>query len=504
MSIEDPTREELRAAAVELGLDLDDEACDSYLALMAPNIEAYRVVDSLTEPTDGEPRGDRAWWEPSAEENPYNAWYVRTRIEGAAQGPLAGRTVVVKDNVCLAGVPMMNGSSTLRGYVPDVDATIVSRLLDAGATITGKSHCEYFCFSGGSHTGAAGPVRNPHRPTHSSGGSSSGSAVLVAAEAVDLAIGGDQGGSIRIPSCWSGVVGMKATHGLVPYTGVMPIESTIDHVGPITASVADNALLLEVLAGPDGRDPRQQGVVTHRYTDALVGDCAGLRVGVVREGFATANAESDVDEAVRAGAQVLADLGARVAEVSVPLHAAGIAIWNPIALEGHVWQMLLGNGLGMNWRGEYATGLLAAMRGWQERAEEFSESLKVSMLAGNLLRRRYGGATYAKAQNLARALGAAYDAALDEFDVLLMPTLPMKATELPPADAPRELVVTRAFEMLANTTPFNATGHPAMNVPCAMRSGLPVGMMLVGRRWDEPTVYRVGHAFEQAGDWRAR
>ena len=144
---------------------------------------------------------------------------------------------------------MMNGASTLEGYMPDTDATIVTRILDAGGTIIGKTHCEYFCFSGGSHTNATGPVHNPHKMGYSSGGSSSGSGVVVATGEADMAIGGDQGGSIRIPASFCGIYGMKGTHGLVPYTGVMPIEITIDHTGPMTRNVRDNALLLEVLAG---------------------------------------------------------------------------------------------------------------------------------------------------------------------------------------------------------------------------------------------------------------
>ena len=169
----------------------------------------------------------------------------------------------------LAGVPMMNGAATLEGYVPDIDATVVQRILDAGGTIVGKAHCEYFCLSGGSHTNATGPVHNPHKMGYSAGGSSSGSAVLVALGEVDMALGGDQGGSIRMPSSFSGTYGMKPTHGLVPYTGIMPIEIYVDHTGPMTATVADNALLLEVLAGADGYDPRQINVKTHPYTKAL-------------------------------------------------------------------------------------------------------------------------------------------------------------------------------------------------------------------------------------------
>src|SRR5262249_49194532 len=152
-------------------------------------------------------------------------------------------------------------------------------------TIAGKAHCEYFCFSGGSHTSAHGPVVNPRKPNYSAGGSSSGSAALLAAGEVDLAIGGDQGGSIRMPSSFCGVYGMKPTHGLVPYTGIMPIELTLDHTGPMSLNVSDNALMLEVIAGPDGLDPRQINVTTDNYSKALTGEIGNLRIGVVKEGF---------------------------------------------------------------------------------------------------------------------------------------------------------------------------------------------------------------------------
>src|SRR5882672_10085002 len=238
---------------------------------MAPSVGAYNAIDQLPDnlPPVRYPRD--AGRRPSREENRYNAWYCKTDVRGARSGKLKGRTVVVKDNVMLAGVPMMNGASTLVGYVPEVDATVVTRILDAGGTIVGKSHCEYFCASGGSHTNATGPVHNPHRMGHSAGGSSSGSAVLVALGEADMAIGGDQGGSIRIPSSFCGIYGMKGTHGLVPYTGVMPIEITLDHTGPMTGNVRDNALLLEVLAGADGVDPRQIAPKVAEYTKELEG-----------------------------------------------------------------------------------------------------------------------------------------------------------------------------------------------------------------------------------------
>jgi amidase len=501
VTVKRPTAEILRAVAEDLGMSVPDADIASYLAIMQANFAAYDVVAAMPDnlPMVKYPR--TPGYKPEGEENKYNAWYVKTRIEGAPAGKLSGKTVVLKDNVCLAGVPMMNGASTLEGYTPDVDATIVTRILDAGGIIVGKAHCEYFCFSGGSHTSAAGPVHNPRKPGYSAGGSSSGSAALLAAGEVDMAIGGDQGGSIRIPAAYCGVYGMKPTHGLVPYTGIMPIEITLDHTGPMTRNVDDNALLLEVLAGEDGLDPRQYNVKSKAYTQALDGNVKGLRIGVVKEGFGLPNSEPDVDAKVEKAASTLRDLGATVSDISVPMHSVGLAIWSPIILEGATELMMRGNGMGTNWRGLYTTSLLNAHSQWKHRADELSDTLKISMLVGHYFVKHYRGHFYAKAQNLSRKLRAAYDAALSQHDLLLMPTLPLKATPLPPADASRELYVKRAFEMAANTAPFDVTGHPAMSVPCGMGDGLPIAFMLVGKHYDESTIYRAAAAFEKVGDW---
>jgi amidase len=502
MTVNRPTAEQLHAVAKDLGMSMSDADIASYLAIMQPNFAAYDAVAAMPDylPTVKYPR--TPGYKPEGEENKYNAWYVKTTVKGAPAGKLAGKTVVLKDNVCLAGVPMMNGASTLEGYTPDIDATIVTRILDAGGTIVGKAHCEYYCFSGGSHTNAAGPVHNPHKHGYSAGGSSSGSAALLVAGEVDMAIGGDQGGSIRMPSAYCGVCGMKPTHGLVPYTGIMPIEITLDHTGPMTNNVADNALLLEVLAGEDGLDPRQYNVKTDAYTKALGGGAKGLKIGVVKEGFGHPNSERDVDAKVKQAASTLRDLGATVSEISVPMHAVGLAIWSPIALEGATELMMRGNGMGTNWRGLYTTSLLDAHSQWKHRADELSETLKISMLIGHYFIKHHRGHFYAKPQNLSRKLRAAYDAALSKHDLLLMPTVPLKATPLPPADAPRELYIQRAFEMLANTAPFDATGHPAMSIPCGMSDGLPTGLMMIGRHYGESTIYRAAAAFEKAGDWK--
>src|SRR3954466_12865191 len=431
-----PTTDELRKVAGELGMTMSDDELAQHRACLEGGIAAYNIVDQLTDevPEVKWPRtpGRR----PSGADNPHNAWYVKSTIEGAPTGKLKGKKVAVKDNICVAGVPMMNGASTLEGYVPDVDATVVTRILDAGGTIVGKTVCEYFCFSGGSHTSAPAMVHNPHRMGYSAGGSSSGSGAVVAAGEVPMALGGDQGGSIRMPAAYCGIYGMKPTHGLVPYTGVMPIELTLDHTGPMTATVEDNALLLEVLAGPDGLDPRQYGGPAKPYRDAIGRGATGLRIGVVDEGFGLPVSNESSDALVREAGERFRGLGATVERVSIPLHSLGLAIWLPVAAEGAKMQMMLGNGFGFNWQGLYVNSLLDAHSNWRNRADELSDTLKNTMLLGHYMVTRYRGHYYAKAQNLVRRLRRAYDDVLARYDLLLMPTLPMAATPLPEADAP--------------------------------------------------------------------
>jgi amidase len=500
MPVQPPTIGQLREVAESFGLVLSDDDLASFRGLIVPLLSSYTEVERMVEPAPLAPKYPRTpGYRPAPEENPWNAWYWRCEIAGAPDGPLAGKRVAIKDNVCVAGVPMMNGSATLEGYVPEVDATIVTRTLDAGATIVGKAVCEDLCFSGGSHTAATGAVLNPRAPGRSAGGSSCGSAALLAAGEVDLAIGGDQGGSIRMPAGWSGIVGHKPTYGLVPYTGVFPIELTLDHTGPMGATVADVALYLEVLAGADGLDPRQPSVVpTESYTARLDGDLSGLAVGVVAEGFGwEGRSEAEVDTAVRVAAARLEKTGAVVSEVSVPMHRQGGAIWTAIAMEGAAEMMVKGNSMGTNWKGHYTTSLIDAFgRGRRARVNDLADTVKLTMLVGEYMRRTYGGRHYAKGQNLGRSLRAAYDAALEQVDVLVMPTLPMLPTPLPAPDASREEYIGRAFEMVQNTAPFDVSGHPAISVPCQPAGSLPIGLMIIGRHFADATVLRVAAAAE--------
>jgi amidase len=500
MAVPRPEKDDVAALARSYGMQPDEEAVAVYTTLLDGALSSYDAVEELYAGIAPQVPAGRSGQRPDDADNPLGAWYVRTEIPGAADGPLAGWTVAVKDNTAVAGVPMMNGSHTLEGFVPSRDATVVSRLLAAGATITGKSVCEDLCFSGGSHTSVTGPVRNPWDPSRTTGGSSSGSGALVAAGEVDLGLGGDQGGSIRMPAAFCGVVGHKPTHGLVPYTGAFPIEVTIDHLGPITRTVTQAARALDVLAGRDGLDPRQPAdLVPQQYAAALGGDVAGMRVGVVGQGFGWAElSEPGVDDTVRAAAARLGELGIEVVDVDLPWHRHALHVWNVIATDGAAVQMVEGNGYGHNWEGLYDPELVAHYgRQRREVADRWSPTVTLVALAGRWSAQQEQTRHYAMARNLAVEVRGRYDAALAEVDLLLMPTVPMVAPLIPAADDPLEVQVGRALEMIVNTAPFDVSGHPATSVPAGLSDGLPVGMMLVGRRFEDTTCLKVAHAFEQ-------
>jgi amidase len=227
------------------------------------------------------------------------------------------------------------------------------------------------------------------------------------------------------------------------------------------------------------------------------------KIAVVKEGFGRPESEAAVDKAVRRAAERFQKLGATVDEISIPLHLDGVAIWTAIAAEGAAALMIKGNAAGTNWQGYYPTSLVDAYaRGWHSRPDDLPDTAKLVLFTGEYMQRFYHGRYYAKAQNLRRVLRHGYDTVLGSYDLLLMPTTPMKAQPIPSAGCSREEYMARALEMINNTCPFDASGHPAMNVPCGMIEGLPVGMMLIGRKFDEITVLRASDAFESADDWK--
>jgi amidase len=499
MDIPEPSIQDLRALAAEFHFELSDADAEQYLNAVRDSVEGYSALDELGLPSPLLEYPRDGGLAPTPEENPLHAWAWRCSINGRAEGPLAGRTAAIKDNTSVAGLPLRLGTNVMGDFVADEDATVVTRLLDAGVEIIGKTQVPAFCFDGAGFLSDFEPqVLNPADHGRVPGGSSSGSAAAVAGNEVDVALGGDQGGSIRLPASFCGCVGHKPTYGLVPYTGIFPVERTLDHVGPLARNVQDCALVLDAIAGPDGLDPRQSGASIPPTLPEVHRGVDGLRIGVLREGFGIEDAsEAKVDEAVQATAGALRELGADVGEASVPMHRDGLAIWSAIAVQGCADLVIRGDSVGTNAFGHTSTRLTDHFaRARRELADRFPPTLKVTLLSAEHVRRHAHHHYYANARALARALRAAYDAALEQHDVLVMPTTAMRAYPPPPAGASVGEILDSALGNLHNVVQADVTGHPALSVPVPGIAGLPIGFQIVGRHFEDGTVLRVGSAVE--------
>ncbi|HTY56040.1 MAG TPA: amidase [Bradyrhizobium sp.] len=504
MALRAPNADDLRRLAAANHFELSDEEVAAYRTLLP---DMFIALESLIQAPSNLPpikyRDRDPGVRPTREHDPFNAIVRRCSVKGAKSGKLAGKRLGIKDSVCIAGIPMTCGSHVFASYVPDIDATIITRILDAGGEITAILNMDNCAFSGGGDTSAYGATLNPHDTKYLAGGSSGGSGAALYYDDIDMTIGCDQGGSVRIPAAWCGVAGLKPTHSLVPYTGIVGIDHTFDHAGPMAKSVADVALLLEVIAGRDPMDPRQYEVPVQPYTQTLNESIRNLKVGVLTEGFGTLVTEADVDAKVKAGIESLRDLGAQVEEVSVPEHLrAGGIIWALLA-EG-MTALVHGNGQGYHWQGLYNESLAAFLgKSVRAQAHDLPAQVKFTVMIGTYLNRIYHGQLYAKAQNQRRALRQAYDTVLEKVDVIVMPTTPMKAHRYTPGLGLSE-IINHGWNMLANTAPFDMTGHPSLSVPCGKSGGLPIGMMITGRHFEDGTLLRVGNAFEQQTPWEKR
>jgi amidase len=496
MAVNPPTAEELKELARAHHIELTASEIESLTRMITAQIPTLERADAFK--SDPQPSVTRypnrdPGARPDRKDDPLNAIVRKCRVMGAPSGKLKGKRIGLKDSVCVAGIPASGGSHVLQGYIADMDATIVSRMLDEGAEIVAVLNMDDFALSGDGRTCAYGPTLNPVNPEHCSGGSSSGSGAALYYDGIDITIGTDQGGSIRIPSSWCGVVGIKPTYTLVPYTGVMSIDPSLDHVGPMARTVSDVALMLDVIAGKDPADQRQYEVPAVRCMDGLDRGVRGLRLGILREGFEHAGAEPDVNDAVRNAAAALGKLGATVEEISIPEHRDASDLLFAIVPEGML--RLADTALqSTHFNGRYNPSL-ADFFGTDlpARASKEAITVKLMFLLGEFSARRFNGRVYAKAQNYRPKLRALYDDALKRCDALVMPSTPMKA---PRQDSQSP------YSMITNTAPFDMTGHPGVNIPCAMSQGLPVGMMLIGRHFEDATLLRIGYAFEQSGDWR--
>ena len=504
-----------------LGVRLEDEEKEDYRKLLAVFDESAQELMSMPDyipPVDLDRFPRKGIYQQPKDQNPQGAWAWRCSIKDTQpnHGILSGKTIVLKDMISVKDVPMLMGTEFVEGFVPNLDATVTTRVLEAGAHLLGKATCENLCHSGTSHSAGTGVVDNPYAKGYSSGGSSSGSGVLVALGEVDMSIGADQGGSVRIPACNCGIVGLKPTFGLIPYTGCGSNEPTNDHLGPMTRTVLDNALLLQAIAGTDNIDDRSFPAPPPdkipKYHSILKTinqpkGLSGLKLGIITESLELSVLDPRVKSCFLNAVKAFRKAGATVSEVSVPIHIKGSAIWTGVSKTGGYLTKMYGAPGRRGYVMHELNSLLLEALHTQEKWDKAYSASKNIYLNGVWAEQQYP-ALLAKATNLSRQLRDAYDAVLRDYDVLLTPTLPYVATShCEPGDSPLAQIK-KQVGLTSNTCQFNQTGHPALTMPIGMLAPLegpakgnedvklPVGMQIVGKWWCEEMVYRVAYAWE--------
>jgi amidase len=437
---------------------------------------------------------------PSPGDDPFNVFTTLCDVRGDPAGPLGGRRVGIKDNIDVAGVPTTNASATA-AYTPTSDAAVVERILSAGGWIVGKLNMDDYASGATGETSWFGPPLNPVNPAYSAGGSSGGSGAALRSGAVDFALGGDQGGSARIPASYCGVVALKATHGLVPSHGMTHLSHTTDYVCPMARTVADTALLLGVVAGDDWRDPQwvRGQIPTNDYLRQLEqADLAGRRIGIVTEGVPQDLCEEAVLRSVDATADTLRGLGATVDSVSIPLWAYGARITQTL-LSHLTSSMIRSEGEGRDHLGLINTERLAAFATKRRtQGALFPPYIKAWLITDRFLHERYLGTVYGVLHNLRLQLRRDIDQALEQQDFLITPTTPTSAPELLEEGVGASKIIGRVLGSAPyNTAPLNLSGHPALSLPNGVApTGLPTSVQIVGRRFDEARVLQVGGVLE--------
>ncbi len=404
--------------------------------------------------------------------------------------------VAIKDNLCTSGVPTTAASKILDGYVPPYDATVVQRLEQAGCVIVGKANCDEFAMGSSTENSAFGPSRNPWDPARTPGGSSGGSAVAVAAGMVPVAIGSDTGGSIRQPAALCGVVGLKPTYGRVSRYGLIAFASSLDQVGPFGRTVADAAEMLQVLAGADPRDATASANAVDHYVGALTGDLRSLRIGVPRALLAS-GVDAEVVQGLDDALAVLVARGATVVDVELPHARFAIPVYYLVATAEASSNLARFDGVRYGHRTRDARTLKSMYL--RTRDEGFGAEVKRRIMLGTyVLSAGYYDAFYLKAQQVRTLIRRDYERAFDGCDVVALPTTPTPAFRLgEKVDDPLQMYLEDIFTVSANLS-----GLPAISVPCGFSSsGLPLGLQLTGRPFDEATLLRAADGYERDTDW---
>ena len=411
--------------------------------------------------------------------------------------PLAGLPVALKDNLCTQAIPTTAGSRILDGWAPPYDAAVVERLRAAGAVLIGKTNLDEFAMGSSTENSAFGPTRNPWDRTRVPGGSSGGSAAAVAAGLVPLALGSDTGGSIRQPAGFCGVVGLKPTYGRVSRYGLIAFASSLDQIGPMSRCVEDAALLLGVLAGRDARDSTTADAPVPDFPAALKGGVQGLRIGLPREAFGE-GLTGEVGEVVTRAADTLRDLGATLVEIELPTIAYALPTYYLIATSEASTNLARYDGVQYGLRVPSAD-LYGMYTG--TRAQGFGAEVKRRIMLGTYaLSAGYYEGFFLKAQRVRTLIRQDFDAAFASIDLVLMPTSPTVPFGLGEKTAdPLAMYLADVY-----TIPVNLAGLPGVSIPCGFARGLPVGLQLIGRAFDEVTVLRAAYAYERATEWHTR
>ncbi len=413
-------------------------------------------------------------------------------MEGKLTGPLAGVPVAVKDNICTKGFPTTCSSKILEGFMPPYTAEAVNRLLQAGAVVIGKTNMDEFAMGSTTETSAYGITRNPWNTAHVPGGSSGGSCTAVAAEECSFALGSDTGGSIRQPSSFCGVTGLKPTYGTVSRYGLIAYGSSLDQIGPIAKDVTDCATILDVIAAHDSKDSTSVKREHYDFTSALMDDVEGLRIGIPRDYFID-GLDHEVKRAVLFVAEELRKKGAVVEEFDLSLVEYAIPAYYIIASAEASSNLARFDGVKYGYRAKEYEGLHDMYK--KTRSEGFGQEVKRRILLGSfVLSSGYYDAYYIKALKTKALIKQAFDKAFGHYDILLAPAAPTTAPEIGRSlSDPMQMYLGDIYTISANLA-----GIPGISVPCGTDSkGLPIGVQLLGDCFQEKTIIRAAYAFEQ-------
>ena len=413
--------------------------------------------------------------------------------QGAPLPPLAGVPVGIKDVMVTQGVRTTAGSKILETFIPPYDCTAVAKLESAGAIVLGKMNCDEFAMGSSNENSAYGPVRNPHDKSRVPGGSSGGSAAAVAAGTAVATLGSDTGGSIRQPASFCGVVGLMPTYGRVSRYGLIAFASSLDHIGPLTKTVRVAAILLRVIAGRDPLDSTSASVPVPDYEADLAKPVRGLKLGVPKEYFGE-GLDAEVRAAVEAGIRKLDSAGCEIVDISMPHTAYAIPAYYVIATAEASANLARFDGVRYGYRAKNARTLSEMYR--KSRDEGFGTEVKRRIMLGTYaLSSGYYDAYYLKAQRVRTLLTRDFETAFQKVDAIITPTAPTPAFKLgEKADDPLSMYLADIYTVTADLA-----GVPGISVPCGKtQSGLPIGLQVLGRHFDESTVLRVAAAVEQS------